>query len=543
MSPTDTLDRRLEPRLVWTFAGALLALHAGLAWGSRELALLTAQDDGRYMILARALGDLSYRDLHLVGTPAHAVYPPLYPAVLAVWGEIAGSRFGALLVSSIAFSVAALGFVFASVRRIWSPAGALILLACLAVNPFLVARAGSVRSESLYLLLSFAALWALARREPSRRLIVLAGACAILAALTRTVGVALIAAIAVAWLRRRRLRSTLAFGVASAATVGAWLLWTVLVPQYEGVHYFADAIPDSSSVVPGLVARVAQQVPSYAINGVQAVALPTLPGTPVDNLAGGMVAAVGVGLGLIALFRRWPVAAIYIVLYAIVLALWPYEHTRFLEPVIPLLVCAFLLGVWTLLRRAGRPWGVAGLTLVAGAVVAGGLIETRASIAVRRSCGPFSLSDPPACVQRDRASYLRALAFIDSTTAPDAVFLTAKPEALYLYTGRRSILLESTLGYRPEEYVERLADRGVDYVLLSSLHVNEPGALFEALEPGCTRLVAEASFPPRTYLFRLRDPTADGPDGGGAGGACAALAAYADSSRSRRFDLDAWYER
>lgn len=545
---TAPLDRRLDDRAVWAIAALLLLLHAGLAWGARELALLTAQDDGRYMILAQALRDLSYRDLYLIGAPPHAVYPPGYPAFLTVWGAVAGSGFTTLVVPTILLSTAALAVAFVAIRRVWSPSGALLCLACLAVNPFLVTRAGSVRSEPLYMLLAMLALWALARRDPRGRTVLVAGAAAIAAALTRTIGVALVVAIGVDWLLRGHVRALVGLGVASLGTVGAWLLWTALAPnQYEGVHYFADVLPgDGAGPVETLVARIAEQVPGYAVEAVQTTALPTLSGTPFDNLVWGGVVALGLAVGIVALYRRWRAAAIYLGLYAIVVVLWPYQHTRFLEPAIPLIVVTLLLGIGVAVARLRPAWAPGALLALAAAMVGGGSLESGREVAIRQSCGAFSLADPPACIQEDRASYLRALDHIARATPEDAVFFTAKPEALYLYTGRRSVLLESTLGYEPERFAERLAERGVDRVLLGSLHVNEPRVLHDLLAESCDAFAVEAYFEPRTYLLR---PRADSGGGGseaaeaaaGRADACAAMEAYEEASRARDFSTDRWH--
>ena len=90
---TGLIDGRLDGRLMWAVVAALLVLHAALAWSGREIAVLTAQDDVRYMLLGTSLRGLSYRDLFLVGTPPHNVYPPGYPAFLAVWSVVASGSF------------------------------------------------------------------------------------------------------------------------------------------------------------------------------------------------------------------------------------------------------------------------------------------------------------------------------------------------------------------------------------------------------------------------------------------------------------------
>ena len=544
---TGLIDRRLDERLVWAIAAVLLLVHAALAWGGREVALLTAQDDGRYMLLARSLRDFTYRDLYLVGQPLHGVYPPGLPVLLAVWGAVVGESFTRFLVLNVVLSTAALGVVFASLRRIWSPTGALLSLACLAVNPFLVARAGSVRSETWYLLLSVLSLWALTRAGPARaggprsgRTLVLAGGAAIGAALTRTIGVSLVVALGVAWLLQRRYKAVTAFGVASLLTVGAWLIWSAVSPgQLEGFHYFADALRSGNDgLFQEVIDRVTRLAPAYGGRALPfMLPLPLIQGTPVDNAFWAVVVTVGVLAGLVELFRRWPEAALYLPLYAVVLVLWPYEISRFLEPVIPLLIPTFLLGLALLARRLGGHWSLIVVGVMSVAILSRGIEWSLRDVAARQACEEFSLADPPSCIQTDRASYLRALAYIDGQTPEEAIFLTTKPEALYYYTSRRSILLESTLGAEPGRFVAELEARGVDYVILGSLHYNELGRLHDLLEANCAAFRVEASFAPRTYLLRLADGRRVTPDAGAAQpDACDAIAAHARANVNRNFN-------
>ncbi len=509
---TGLIDRRTDERLLWAVAAVLLLVHAALAWGAREPGLLTAQDDARYILLGRALRDFTYRDLYLVGQPLHGVYPPGLPALLAVWGAIAGESFAGFVVASVLLSTAALALLFVSVRRVWSPTGALLSLACLVVNPSLVARAGSVRSEPLYMFLSLLCLWALTSRrdDPGSeggdgRWLALAGAAAIFAALTRTIGASLLGAVFLLWILQRRYRAAAAFGAASLLTFGAWLLWSAVSPgQVEGFHYFADALRGGDEgLLATLLDRATRLAPQYGGRSLPfMLPVPLIQGTPVDNVFWAVVVSAGVLAGLVELSRRWPGVALYLPIYALVLIVWPYEIGRFLEPVLPLLVPTLLLGLAWLARRLGGRWSLIAVSVVATAIIARGAVGSLESLAQRRACAEFSIADPPACLQSDRASYLRAVAYIEERAPSDAVFLTAKPEALYYYTGRRSVLLETVLDVAPERFTAELADRGVDYVILGSLHHNELGRLHDLVAANCAAFRLEAAFEPRTYLLR-----------------------------------------
>jgi hypothetical protein len=533
-SYTEPIDRWLNDGLVWAIAFALLILHASLAWSGREIGVLTSQDDIRYLLLSRSLKSLTYRDLWLVGQPPHNIYPPLYPAFLAVWGAFSGGSFARLLVPSVMLSTAALGVAFMAIRRIWSPTGALLCLACLAVNPSLINRAGSVRSEGLFMLLVLLALWGLATRAPSRRLLWMVGLAAILAALTRTAGVSLLAAIAVLWLLERRHKAVLVLVAASGLTIGAWLIWSVLAPaQFEGLNYFALATAEGDAgFLASMVDRVGRLVPNYGGLGTPWVlALPTIGGTPLDNIFWAFVVGSGVFVGLVEMYRRWRVVVGFLLLYAVVILSWPFALSRLLEPAIPLLIPTLLLGLALMVRRYGRSWSLGVILAMSLILVSGGLARSIDHVRQRQSCGPFSLEDPPTCIQRDRASYLRALHHIGETIEQDALFLTAKPEVLFYYPGQKSILLESLFSTEPEQFHSELVDRGVDYVLLGSVHVHEVEILADLLQAHCESFSVEGFFEPRTYLFRVREP---GELARGAG-ACQAMEHYVRANANRDF--------
>jgi hypothetical protein len=220
-------------------------------------------------------------------------------------------------------------------------------------------------------------------------------------------------------------------------------------------------------------------------------------------------------------------------LYGVLLVLWPYHRPRFLEPLIPLLLATSLLGIGVIVGRFRAAWVVPAVAVATALLVFGGGRRTTELVQFRGSCGDLSLTEPPACLQVDRASYLRTIDYIDRRTPEEAVFLTAKPEALYYYTNRQSVLLQATLVGDGERYLDDLRRQGVDYVILGSLHADELVRLAPLLERHCSELEVEAFFPPRTYLFRLAD---SGPPG--EMDACQALDDHRKANANRRFRQD-----
>jgi hypothetical protein len=523
-------ERLLRQAWVWDLSAlAFLALHAALAWVLRDPGVLTGQDDAHYLILAESLKDFQYRDLFRVDAPLHSRYPPVFPAILAGWSFLVGGRFDDFIALNIAFATAALAVFYRAVARVWSRPLALACLAPSALIAEQVLRPGILWSESAYAFFSLLALGALAGPSATAGRTVLAGAGALLAALTRSIGVTLVAAVAVPWiLERRKVRAGVFLG-AAAMTVGAWLLWTALAPeQHIGRSYMRDltlAPPaaDSPGLLATLVSRVLTNSHYYLSALGYHLAAPNLRGTGVDNLVVGALLIALIGWGVLELIRQWRPAALYLPFYGGVLLLWPWLHGRFLFVVLPLLFLATLLGLgragetltaWWGRSREGWEGERAATGLRASRVVmaafalastAWGSARTASVLLEKRTC-PRSLEPPGAsCLPPDVASYFQALAYIERRTPPAAVLLSVTPEPTYYYTERRSPPLDDALQQHREGFLPFLRAFGTDYVLLGSLQPADVGRLTEQLEASCSELALERAFPPRTFLFRVRE--------------------------------------
>lgn len=497
-----------------------------------------------YLALARSLRHGGYNELYHVGTPLHAQYPPGYPAFLAGWSSIFGTSFDALVLPGILASAVSIYLIYRVLARFFDPSLTLASLAVVALNPYLVQRAGLIRAEPLFMLLSAVTLVVLARRRPSTRPLVVAGLSAVAAALTRSVGVTLILALGLHWLLERRVKAFLTLGLGSAVTVGAWLVWTVKAPvKAVGQSYIADATvrPEGGPAFPVVLAmRAVRNLQDYLTRGLPwRMPFPSVPGTPVDNLLILAVVVVGLTVGLWLLWRRWRLAAIYLLGYGSLLLVWPWPIGRFLLPLLPLVIPVVLLGLGAAIRRLRPSWASPVVLAVAALLLFTATSRTSALVGYAAVCDRSHYPFPPSatCMSPDRVSFFRAVAFIRDSLPEDATFLAVKSEPLWYYTGRRSVLYPSALSTSPEGFVPYLRSQGVGWILLGSLGLGEVTRMAERLEANCRELRLVAPFPPRTYLFRLAPPGApEGSDGGGA--ACRAMAEYRASNVGRDFGTD-----
>ena len=190
-------------------------------------------DGAGYTVLARSLGEgYGYRAIDHPDRPRHAHFPPGYPAFLAlVWGTTGYSAVAAHVASCLC-TVAATLAAWWWFRRLHGRHVALVLGLALAVN-WAWARTGSaIQSEPLYEMLGqFTILAAVAVGlegwDRPRRSYWADSMAACL--LTRHVAVALVLAVLLDLLIRRRWSSAMAAAAVTLLLIAPWVGWLLFV--------------------------------------------------------------------------------------------------------------------------------------------------------------------------------------------------------------------------------------------------------------------------------------------------------------------------
>ncbi len=468
--PMSSPPRPTRRRDVAAAAALLVALHLALTWWYHVPALSIGHDDAVYVLLGRSLRALEYHDLHVVGTPPHAVYPPGYPALLAVVGAVAGERLQVFFALQALISAVGLLAAFAAVRRLWSDAAALATLALLATNPILVRSASVLGTDTPLATLVAVALWATVRRArpappggPSppaapvvapasvdRLGMAIAGAAALAAPLTRTAGLALPAAIVLCWLGARHRRAALLLAAATAAIAAAWVARVLGAPSAGATTYARDyerAAHPIGEALP-LLARVAEAARyaagttwGYLTSDVPtALALPMRGGALFDNVAWAIVLATCGAAGSWWLWRRWRAAAWFVAGYVAILLVWPWNLPRFVIPAVPIAVPLLLAGAAIVgARIAGRRGARLAPAALWGVMLAGAVGGTVGTLRERLTCDPGGATHSNVCWRSDRGDFAAAMATIVRESPPDAPVVGPRPATLYFHTGRRTL--------------------------------------------------------------------------------------------------------
>ncbi len=437
------------------------------------------EDDGVYLVTAKAMAEgRGYRHLHLPGEPWQTKYPPLYPSVLAlIWRAWPQFPENLLLVRALngAMAVGAAWLAYLLARRAFDVARWVAALAAILalVNFYWQALIGSAMSEHLYALLCFAALYAGSRfefdtaevvpaRSSARSLLraVLLGLLVSAAALTRTVGVALVAAVMLSLVRSKRwtpLAVSASIVALVASAQGTWLATArqsnASIAESSALAYdleYSAWQPRDTGSLAWVAWHNAGEIPFTLFKMIASPppALATwatsggrLHAAPLLAVLAAIVFLIATGMAVT--WRRGREAAHLLVLFSIALMLtWPFPPSRFLAPLLPLLLLWLLAGasrtadaaatiVLGHARAHGRDLGTAGA--VAAAMV-GVLIALRSVGSSLSAPG----SESARSLERDRAACAEMLR---RRTPPSAIIAAPHGPYYHLITGRSFVPL------------------------------------------------------------------------------------------------------
>ncbi len=523
-------DLTAVPLPSWARGVAALFLvgHGWIAWLLHSTTLRTGNDDALYLLLARSLRQMSYRDFHVFGSPVHSQYPPGYPALLALTGGGLGLDLTWSSLTSVVLSMIALALLFDLARRVVPLGFALGLLALLSLNGSLLVYAGAVRSETPYIMLTIASLWALSVWPGSRNAVVLGAALALLAALTRSIGATIIGAIGLLWLAQGYYRRTIQFGVAALLTFGAWTAWNFLAPVKFARRSYAmmatsvdPALADTPWVI--LIQRFKRFGEIYAFSIPANLNVPSIEGQWIDNVAWlGLIVGLG-AVGCYAAWRKAPLIPVYTISYLLFLALWPTKLSRFMVPMIPLVLFLMVWGAGEIASRWRHRGVQAGFALIGVLLLLGETAEARRRLLARSNCDPAAAVVSRDCPSRDENSFVRLTEYVRARLPDDAVVVTTKEATFGIVTGRRVMHPDMVVALLGKDFVPQLDSLGVDYVVINPL---VPSHLPAQLLPRCQELHLVEDFPPRTALLKVRADSGAAPDSQ----ACAVISRLAADS-------------
>lgn len=438
------LPRPAARGLRWLTVLVFLCLVPIYLAGLRVPAVGLYHDDGVYLVTAKALAEgHGYRIISLPDEPRQTKYPPVFPSLLALTWRMAPAFPANVWLLKLTPLIASLAWFLLT----WRLYGALgmpaslrpLAVACTVAAPWTVYLSVTLLSETTFAALCTATLLVLegqTERRPSAARIAAAASLAAAAVLTRTAGVALVAAV-FGWLllARRDPGRALLFGGVVSAWVAPWAVWIASAPDagFYGVSNYAswNILTSSLTVTRAMQVRVglsnllwSLSAPSYVF-GVPASAFTM--GVTIAMLAAGVLAS-GV---------RHRVSLWFLVCYVMLILGWAWPPHRFIVVVAPLGLWIALAGVPA--TRLARTFAAIVLACTAGA----GVIRAGTMVTTGISRGALSTTD-----ENDSwPDMLAAATWISTHTRPDERLVGNMDPVYYLLTGRKA-----TRGLEPDPF-------------------------------------------------------------------------------------------
>jgi hypothetical protein len=396
----------------------------------------TGGDSAVYALSAHYYSPFFAADAAARDYAQHSLYPPLYPLTLAFATSLRGAHWITVIELAAALSLFYCWLVSTGLPRIASALTTLIF----AMAPAGYREALQLHSEMLYLGSSLLALiWIAAAAETKRTTdYVAAGVAVVIAALTRSVGVALMLPLFVALWRAPR--------GAWFAVVFTLLPWCAWQAWHAASASYLHVLSEQTGHAGALWQR--------ALSGIA----PIRDGWTHVWLATGRLAIVIdalLALAIAAALRRaWRRQAdgFYVIAYLAVIAVWNYsaEAMRFLWVIAPVMLGQVLVELRSLLSAPSRPWlaSYAALAAVAMCVMPSALLALQRASAAQSTDMPDARFVPewyladPARAEQYAATYLAteaALARVAASVPSDQCVISIKPAIVALLAGHRSV--------------------------------------------------------------------------------------------------------
>lgn len=426
----------------------LLIPSALFAWRTRAMPeFASLHDDGVLFVTAKSIADGSYRIASLPENPLQTKFPPLYPLYLsAIWKldpNFPDNLKLATFMSWMALAVL-LGLVSLYYRRSGlSDSRSGLLIALLAVNPYLILFGCTMFSEVFFTCLVLGVFLAIGR--PGMKWAIAAGALAGCAYLSRTAGVGLLVSVPLALAIKNDWKRAAAFAGAMLPAVIAWTLWSrghMLHPIDNTLMYYTDYTGyEFLNVDLHNLPRVVWKNLDNLLYGMGSLMLPGIfAGLPAKIVT--QMIAVAMIAGAVRLARRgimedygW-----FAVISAGILLVWHFPpNERFVLPLYPLLIAGLVTEIehlGAMLKAALRHKDFsqrAVAVAMAGvvAIVLGGALVTQGYMTF------VSLHESAEEKAPKLADQRVAYAWMAANLPPHANVLSYDDALVYLYAHRR----------------------------------------------------------------------------------------------------------
>jgi len=447
-----------------------LAPSAAFLWRHSDLpGFGDLHDDSLYYVSAKSLAEGGgYRIESLPGEPSQTKYPPLYPLLLSLaWRfdpQFPHNLPAAVWVSWLAFPAILLQLMWLYPRMGITGWRAWVLLALLAVNPYMILFSSMLLSELMFTALMLSTLLLTERaagKTSGSAIAIAAGAVAGLCYLTRSAAIVfLLAAPLYLWMRQER-RKALMFAGAMVPFVAGWMIWVrahqLPTPDPMLIYYLDYFRYELYSVsLPDLHLFLWKNLDGL-LWGLGGLILPKVTDSLFLKILS-EVLAVAMISGVIRLVRRGHALlyALFAAGSAILLVIWHFPpNERFVLPLFPLALAGLLVEMehFSSMLRAGLRHKDRNQRVVAGTLLTGVILIFAGALAMQLYVGQAFLPEDARQHRLRNLDRIAAYGWIRAKVPQDASVMAASDGVLYLYTGRHSMRrsLPPALWYREDQ--------------------------------------------------------------------------------------------
>lgn len=476
----------------WKIPAALGILHLLIAIVAFHPAPFSGGDDATYIALARSLIQRhDYRDLWDPALPPQTLYPPIFPAIVAIGllmglGVTIGLKLMMVFLSSVAVFVSCLWLWRAARPGVAIGAGVLV-----ALSPEIISLGREVLSDTPFWLFTMLALLALRRVDgadtPAEDKRVsdwkweLAASVAIVAAyFTRSAGLPLLLAALIGLLARRRIRAVVILLATSVPFIIMWWLHSRSNPGggYLGPFLYIDPYVPSRGTIHfhDLLLRLQENGIKYRMYHLPRI----LTGLGATSLAAGSVLTLLALFGWAMRLRKPSVVEIWTFFYLGLVLLWPvaWAAPRFLLAIIPVLALYAAESIAFL--ASFTPWpGFAGSTAIAVlvGVAAPGIKHHFSDGEICR--GQYADGVEFPCTEPIFRDFFLTASSVKGRLPAGSVVFSRKPTLFYLYSGYQSKLYPLTA--EPDSLFAEAARIHARYVVIDQIQDLAPMYLHPVL--------------------------------------------------------------
>ncbi|MDW7988467.1 MAG: glycosyltransferase family 39 protein, partial [candidate division WOR-3 bacterium] len=321
--------------------------------------LFLGGDNARYLILAKALArGYGYRDIYLPDAPFHNHFPFGFPLLLTPIIFLFSEQLIFAKLYVMFFSLGSFWLVYRMTKRYFNTQEWILPMIFFSVSPLIIFYSHYVLSEIPYLFFSFLAIYFLSKYDEKHfniAVIILTIFSVIFTYYIRTAGIALVVAVGVYFLLKRRIK---AFSMIFLPSLLAILLINITTKvnasSYRNEFILKNPyVPEAGYLtISEFFQRIFDNLVLYSFKIFPQVICPTLK----NNLALvilGIFLAILIIASILKEFKNITLVSIYFVLYIGVILAWPqtWSNERFLLPILPILFYYITKGARTIAKK------------------------------------------------------------------------------------------------------------------------------------------------------------------------------------------------